>query len=152
MKQGNLYGLPTKRNFRCLEQMPLYQREIYSAVVEKYRNGGFSNPLEFLSKLREVSLHPDLDTMSEEKFFALDANEVINRSARLIKTFAILDEIKARGEKALIFVVSRKMQAILKHLLEEKFRTKILPPINGSMVRRVRSSLTSSKILLDSMY
>ena len=133
MKQGNLYGLPTKRIFRCLEQMPLYQREIYSAVVEKYRNGGFSNPLEFLSKLREVSLHPDLDTMSEEKFFALDANEVISRSARLIKTFAILDEIKTRGEKVLIFVVSRKMQAILKHLIEEKFRTKILPPINGTM-------------------
>ncbi len=133
MKQGNLQGLPTKKIFRCSEQMPLYQREIYSAVVEKYRNGGFSNPLEFLSKLREVSLHPDLDTMSEEKFFALDANEVINRAARLIKTFAILDEIKARGEKALIFVVSRKMQAILKHLLEEKFRMKILPPINGTM-------------------
>lgn len=113
--------------------MPLYQREIYSAVIEKYRTGGFSNPLEFLSKLREISLHPDLDTMSEEKFFEVDANEVINRSARLIKTFAILNEIKTRSEKVLIFVTSRKMQAILKHLLEEKFVIKILPPINGTM-------------------
>ena len=133
MKQGNLHGLPTKKVFRCSEQMPLYQREVYSAIIEKYRAGEFSNPLEFLSKLREVSLHPDLDTMSEEKFFELDANEVINRSARLIKAFAILNEIKTRGEKVLIFVTSRKMQAILKRLLEEKFAIKILPPINGTM-------------------
>ena len=133
MKQGNLQGLPTKKIFRCSEQMPLYQREVYSAVIEKYRDGEFSNPLEFLSKLREVSLHPDLDTMSEEKFFELDANEVINRSARFIKTFEILTEIKTRGEKVLIFVTSRKMQTVLKHLLEEKFRIKILLPINGTM-------------------
>ncbi len=133
MKQGNLQGLPAKKIFRCSEQMPLYQREVYSAVVEKYYAGEFSNPLEFLSKIREVSLHPDLDTMSEEKFFELDANEVINRSARLIKTFAILDEVKTRSEKVLIFVTSRKMQLILKRLLEEKFGIKILPPINGTM-------------------
>ena len=133
MKQGNLHGLPIKKVFRCSEQMPSYQREIYSAVIEKYLDGGFSNPLEFLLKLREVSLHPDLDTMSEEKFFELDADEVINRSARLIRTFAILNEIKIRGEKVLIFVTSRKMQTVLKHLLQEKFGTKILPPINGTM-------------------
>lgn len=133
MKQDNLCGLPTKKIFRCPEQMPLYQREIYSAALEKYRAGKFSNPLEFLFKLREVSLHPDLDTMSAEKFFELDADEVINRSARLIKTFELLNEIKIRGEKVLLFVTSRKMQAIIKHLLEEKFAIKILPPINGTM-------------------
>ena len=133
MKQDNLHGLPPKKIFRCREQMPLYQREIYSAVIEKYRNGRFSNPLEFLGKLREVSLHPDLDAMSEEKFFELDADEVIRRSARLIKTFALLDEIKIRGEKVLIFVTNRKMQAILRRLLEKIFAIKILPPINGTM-------------------
>ena len=102
-------------------------------MLEKYRRGEFSTAFEFLSELREVSLHPDLSIMSEEKFFDLDAQEVINRSARLIKTFQLLKEIKARGEKVLIFVTSRKMQAILKHLLEKVFGIKILPPINGTM-------------------
>ena len=141
MKQGNLHGLPTKKIFRCREQMPLYQREIYSAVIEKYRNGVFSNPPEFLRRLREVSLHPDLAAMSEEKFFELDADEVIRRSARLIKTFALLDEIKSRGEKVLLFVTSRKMQAILRRLLEKKFAMKILPPINGTMNGAARQRL-----------
>ena len=133
MKEDKLSGLPVKNVFLCREEMPRYQSEIYCAVLEKYRGGGFSSPLIFINKLREVSLHPDLGIMAEEKFFELDADEVIKKSARLIKTFEILSEIKTRGEKVLIFVTNLKMQAILKRLLKEKFGIKILPPINGSM-------------------
>ena len=133
MKEDYLSALPKKEIFICPQEMPPYQSKIYSAVLEKYRRGGFSSPLIFVDKLREVSLHPDLEIMSEEKFFKMNADAVINRSARLTKTFAILNEIKTRGEKVLIFVTSRKMQAILRLLLEEKFRIKILPPINGAM-------------------
>ena len=141
MKEDCLEDLSLKKIFLCREEMPRYQSEIYSAVFEKCRRGGFSTPLNFIDKLREVSLHPDLGTMSEEKFFKLDADEVINRSARLIKTFALLDEIKTRGEKVLIFVTSLKMQTILRHLLGKKFGIKILPPINGSMLGTARQKI-----------
>ena len=133
MKDGNLPALPAKNIFRCREEMPPYQAQIYSTVLAKYRRGGFATPLDFLRELREVSLHPDLGTLSEEKFFTLSADEVIGRSARLIKTFVLLVQIKVRGKKVLLFVTNRKMQAILKHLLEIKFGLKILPPINGTM-------------------
>ena len=133
MKEDKLSGLPAKNIFVCREEMPPYQSKIYSTVLEKYRRGGFSTPLNFIDELSKVSLHPDLATMSEENFFKLDAQEVIKRSARLIKTFALLDEIKARGEKVLIFVTSLKLQAILRRLLEDTFGIKILPPINGKM-------------------
>lgn len=133
MKDGNLPALPAKKVDICREEMPPYQAQIYSTVLAKYRRGGFRTPLDFLRELRTVSLHPDLGTLSEEKFFDLSADDVINRSARLIKTFALLDKIKARGEKVLVFVTSRKMQTILRRLLEVKFGMKILPPINGTM-------------------
>jgi len=133
MKENYLSALPVKNVTLCREEMPPYQAQIYSATLAKYRRGGFRTPLDFLRELRTVSLHPDLGTLSEEKFFDSDADEVIGRSARLIKTFALLDEIKARGEKVLIFVTSRKMQTILRRLLEIKFGMKILPPINGTM-------------------
>ncbi|MBQ3441803.1 MAG: restriction endonuclease [Selenomonadaceae bacterium] len=141
MKEDNLPALPDKKIFICREEMPPYQSKIYSTVLEKYRRGGFSTPLNFIDELSKVSLHPDLATMSEKSFFELDAAEVINRSARLIKTFAFLDEIKARAEKVLIFVTSLKMQAILRRLLEETFGIKVLPPINGKMNGAARQRL-----------
>ena len=144
MKEDRLPALPAKKISRCRAEMPPYQAKIYSAVLEKYRRGNFRTPLDFLRELREVSLHPDLLTLSEEKFFALDADEVIGRSARLMKTFALLDEIKARGEKVLIFVTSRKMQAILKHLLEVKFGMEIFPPINGTMNGAARQRIIAA--------
>lgn len=144
MKEDHLSELPAKKISRCREEMPPYQSKIYSTVLEKYRRGGFVTPLDFLRELREVSLHPDLPTMSEEKFFALGADEVIKRSARLIKTFALLNEIKTRGEKVLIFVTSRKMQAILKHLLEVKFAMEISPPINGNINGAARQKIIAA--------
>ena len=133
MKEDYLHDLPIKNIYLCREEMPPYQREIYYAVLEKYRRGGFKTPLNFINKLREVSLHPDLGTMAEEKFFELDAEKIIRRSARLIKTFELLKEIKTRGEKVLLFVTSLKMQMILQRLLEKIFAIKILPPINGKI-------------------
>ena len=133
MKEDYLSALPKKSIYLCPQEMPSYQSKIYCSVLEKYRRREFRTSFEFLAKLREVSLHPDLSTLSIEKFFELDADEIIKRSARLIKTFELLEQIKIRGEKVLIFVTSRDMQLILKRLLEEKFGLKILPPINGTM-------------------
>ncbi len=149
MKEDHLKNLPVKNIFTCREEMPTYQRKIYSAVLERYRRAGFVTPLNFINALREVSLHPDLATMSAEKFFTLDAQTVINRSARLIKTFDILREIKTRGEKVLIFVTSRKMQSILRRLLEKIFGFEILPPINGDMNGAARQRIIDKFKTLD---
>ena len=73
--------------------------------------------------IKELCLHKmpakNIFRCREEMPPYLSADEVIKRSARLIKTFALLDQIKARGEKVLVFVTNRKMQAILRHLLEK---------------------------------
>ena len=141
MKEDYLEDLPVKNVYLCREEMPPYQREIYYAVLEKYRRGGFATPLNFIGKLREVSLHPDLGTMTQEKFFELDADKIIRRSARLIKTFELLNQIKTRGEKVLLFVTNIKMQLVLRRLIEDKFAMKILPPINGEMIGELRQKI-----------
>lgn len=113
--------------------MPEYQKNCYIAVLKSVKGAICVNPLPIISDLRNISLHPDLATKSLESFFDMPTDEVIARSARLKKTFELLEEIKRRDEKVIIFVVSRKMQLILLHLVEQKFRLKLLPPINGSM-------------------
>lgn len=141
MKTDHLSDIPRKNIFRCPEEMPDYQRQCYSSILEAARLDNDVRPLNVIAALRDVSLHPDLSTKTLESFFETAADEVINQSARLKKTFAILDEIKRRNEKALIFVVSRKMQLILARLIEQKFNIKIAPPINGTMNGAYRQRL-----------
>lgn len=133
MKDDHLTGLPKKFIFPCPEEMPEYQKSCYLAVLKSIQLAICINPLPVIADLRNISLHPDLATKSLNSFFDMQADEVIARSARLKKTFELLEEIKNRNEKVIIFVVSRKMQLILIHLVEQKFRLKLLPPINGSM-------------------
>ena len=47
--------------------------------------------------------------------------------------FKVLEDVRQRDEKALIFLVSKKMQMILKHLIKEKFGIKLFNPVNGEM-------------------
>lgn len=133
MKDDHLSGLPKKNIFPCMEEMPEYQKKCYLAILKSIKGAICVNPLPIIADLRNISLHPDLATKSLESFFDMKPDEVIARSARLKKTFELLEEIKIRDEKVLIFVVSRKMQLILIHLVEKKFNIKLLPPINGSM-------------------
>lgn len=133
MKDDHLKGLPKKFIFPCPEEMPEYQKSCYLAVLKSIKGAICVNPLPVIADLRNISLHPDLATKSLESFFNTPTDEIIFRSARLKKTFELLEEIKNRNEKVIIFVVSRKMQMILIHLVEQKFKIKILPPINGSM-------------------
>ena len=133
MKSDHLSGIPKKNVFKCPEEMPDYQRRRYESVLDAARRDKKIHPLEVIAALRDISLHPELIEKNLDGFYEMPADEIITQSARLIKTFAVLDEIKRRGEKALLFVVSRKMQLIIVRLIEQKFGMKILPPINGTM-------------------
>jgi len=133
MKNENLPDMPQKNIFVCREEMPEYQKKCYFSILESVRRKNNFQPLKIIAELKNISLHPDLNTKSLSGFFSEPYEKIISESARLKKTFEILEEIKNRGEKAIIFVVSKKMQLILVRLLEEKFKIKILPPINGEM-------------------
>ena len=124
MKEEVLDALPPKENFMVERLMPAVQANAYAAVVNEARNqSGQGKMLEALQKMRQVSLAPTQRAMlpSDEAY--------LNSSARLVAAIEILEEIKARDEKVLIFVEYREAQAELSGILQRRFKLKKAPMI-----------------------
>jgi len=113
LKEDHLEGLPEKEIHTHRLAMPGPQAEAYHAAVLEARRG--APMLGVLQQLRSISLHPAAgDDAPDDPF--------IGQSARLVLTFRLLDEIRARGEKALVFVDSRAIQGPLMELLQRRYR------------------------------
>jgi hypothetical protein len=125
LKEDHLEGLPEKEVHYRPEVMPPRQAAEYRAVIEEARGEGTT--LGALQKIRSVSLHPYApgDT---------DADEYVADSARLKECFAILDEVHARGEKALVFIEFREMQDFLVQEIQQRYRlSEPVLVINGAV-------------------
>jgi SNF2 family DNA or RNA helicase len=142
MKESVLDGLPIKTLQAEPIEMPTPQavryREILVSALGNTKSGA---KLEAIQNLRLASLHPWLtekkvqDTALITKT-ANNLDEFILSSARIISLVRILDDIRLRndgaGEKALIFVNSRKMQDHLLVLFKEKYNLSHVALINGA--------------------
>ncbi len=113
LKEDHLSGLPDKQVHRHVVEMPSLQAERYEGFVLQGRQD--RSMLQTLHQLRSISLHPAAPTDS-------DPDRYIQESARLSKTFAILETIAQRHEKALLFVEAREMQDFLIVALRRHFR------------------------------
>jgi hypothetical protein len=127
--------------------MPAVQAAAYDAVrIELAGIRDRGQALRALHRLRTVALHPDLDG-------DLTAETWAEASARLIIAFAILDEIRKRGERALIFLESRKAQHRLAHILQRRYGLPRIDILNGdtpidrrrAMVRRFQRHLAKDE-------
>ncbi len=129
LKVDNLEGLPQKTNHVLPMAMPQIQAEAYAAAVRSARGTQKGKILQVLHTLRSVSLHPwntGEEPSSDEEF--------INSSARYISLFKVLDEIRTKNEKALIFLEFLKDQAFLAGLIQRRYQL-LEPPmlINGEV-------------------
>lgn len=116
MKDEVLEGLPSKTEHVRQVLMPDVQANAYSAVVaEARRRKNRGKMLEALQAMRAVSLAP-----LERSMVASD-EDYVRSSARLVATISILDEIRERGEKALLFVEMRAAQADLAGVLQRRY-------------------------------
>ena len=140
MKKDKLSGLPQKYVHVCREQMPDYQKRCYMSILAAAQQQNM-HPFMLIARMRDISLHPDIGTKRLDAFYQMPPDDIIGQSARLLATFRILAEVEARGEKALVFVVSKKMQAILKYVIEQKYHLQLLPPVNGSMNGQARQRI-----------
>lgn len=140
LKKEHLKGLPVKSTMQCRCTMPSIQQEAYINAIQQYKCYG-GHGFEIIAKLRDISLHPKLAELSIKSLPNMDIDEVINSSARLKKTFEILCTVRDKGEKALIFVISKKMQLILQYIIQKKFRINVATPINGDMNGERRQSV-----------
>lgn len=145
LKKDYLEGLPQKRIIPLEQPMPDIQRNAYETVIREARQqkGASKNAiLKTIGMLRDISLCPDLSIYNREALYSMDADAVIQSSARLQVTFDVLKDIQKRQEKVLIFVTSRKMQQLLRYLLIKKqYCKQILPPINGELLSERRQDI-----------
>ena len=119
LKEECLSSLPAKHVRPLPVAMPPRQTKAYDEAVARAMvvkgTGQRGRMLEVLHRLRGVSLHPmsPEDAGGDPEYFA--------HSARLASTFEVLDEIRQRDEKALVFCESLGMQALLAAELGRRF-------------------------------
>lgn len=101
--------------------MPRPQQTAYEKVLETFaqaserraaqssKSEGRDAALRAVHGLRAVSLHPDA---VGDTHITLEADGVRD-SGRLVATLAVLDEVRARGEKVIVFVINKKVQRAL---------------------------------------
>lgn len=140
-KTDYLEGLPHKEVIPKPVLMPPVQREAYEKIIALAKKGKKKDILQVIAMLRDTSLCPHLTSYSDSTFENMSVDVFFNMSARLKATFQTLVNIKARKEKVLIFVTSRKMQRILKRFLEKAFGISIQPPINGELIGLKRQQI-----------
>jgi SNF2 family DNA or RNA helicase len=132
MKEDALDALPKKHIHPLHTKMPAYQANAYSNAVAQAHKATGSGILQALHHLRSVSLHPFTNQSSN-----LQSDEdYIRSSARLSATINVLDEIKTKDEKALIFLESLDMQDAMELplILKTRYRLESLPlVINGTV-------------------
>jgi superfamily II DNA or RNA helicase len=145
MKHDELKGLPKKTAYVKNKPMPETQRSAYSdAIIEAQKKKGPGRMLEALHRLKSVSLHPFHPEQAEYPRY-------LSESARLDLLFEILDNIKAAGEKALIFVEALEMQPTLAAFIQRRYGLSRQPMIISGSVsgpkrqRRVNEFQASGK-------
>ena len=107
------------------DQLAAYNA-VVAAVVAAKRSGDGSRVhqvlLPSMQKLQRVSLHPALkDGEPQPGKDKAEAEAELKKSAKLDLLLKILDEIKGRGEKVILFVITKSLQRFLAHSLGMKY-------------------------------
>jgi SNF2 family DNA or RNA helicase len=132
-KEGNLSGLPKKTIWTGAEPtpreaahpalsavMPPAQQAAYDKVVNEVRQLAGQDKrgaaLSALQRLRAISIHPAL-VQTNEALLTFKVAE----SGKLQATFGLLREIRERGEKCIIFIISKRAQQLVAAALATEF-------------------------------
>jgi len=108
--------------------MPPEQANAYHAQLEKVQRREIKM-VQALQAFKRISLAPRRYDMWLE-----NVEDFISVSGRLTEFFRIVDAIKARDEKVLVFLESLELQPILAQIFKERYALRKLPLIiNGSV-------------------
>jgi hypothetical protein len=136
LAREHLPDLPPRHDDIVLrEEMRSAQLAAYEDAVELGRSDqGAGRVLEALQRLRAVSLHPDPNATED------DAG-LIAGSARLRIALGVLDEVKARGERALVFMDDLALMSRLAGLLQRRYALPNAPmTISGKVAGATRQA------------
>ncbi len=162
LKEDNLKGLPAKRHWVGVEQlatgdecqyaphiagvMESSQLEQYNQVVADVLDAKAMGTtrgviLPAMLKLREISIHQNLQdsALPELPQSVRGVRDFMFRSGKMTSVLSILDEIKVRQQKVIIFAMNKRLQTLLKLALVRIYGIHI-EIINGDT-----KAVTSSK-------
>jgi SNF2 family DNA or RNA helicase/HJR/Mrr/RecB family endonuclease len=165
LKEDNLEGLPCKNIFAGLkgdsiQYMPLlesmmsgHQLDVYDAAITSQQNSDVPQVLGTLQRLRDCSLHPrlvnggSLEPVKDKK----EITSISCESHKLSSLISLLDEIKSRQEKCIIFCVNKRLQMFLSITLGNLYKLGPLSIINGDAkaVSKRASTPTRTKMIED---
>ena len=113
---------------------------------EQFIVGHFkSKPLQILQHLQKLYQHPAL---LNDDYITRSTEWLINSSPKLLATIDLLNKIKSKNEKVLVFTLWIGMQAILQKVLSEKFGLKV-KIINGETNSKKTASSSADAIIED---
>lgn len=105
--------LPSKTLIELPVSLGMEQKQLYSAIISQVQKKMLSG-LQAIQKLRELCSHPAL---VDPNLKTLPVEAV----PKLAQTITLLQEIKNKDEKVLIFTELRLMQEIIRDAVREKF-------------------------------
>lgn len=127
--KDGILSLPAKNEIFPEVELTTFQEKLYCQLIENYKNNeNKESPLGVLQKLMELCAHPRLIQDDGDG----DSYKFINESGKLQRLIEIINEIKLKGEKAVIFTHYIKMQTILRKVIMDVFGINCLV-INGNI-------------------
>ncbi|SON52548.1 SNF2-related protein [Vibrio tapetis] len=159
IKEDNLEGLPEKRMYVGVQDeqwkylpelgktMAGYQLKVYDGVIEQLEESEENHVLGTLQRLRNGSLHPRLadggrlDAPKSKK----ELENIFNESDKFKSLLELLDSIKLRQEKCIIFAVNKRLQTFLSLALGLKYQLGPLSVINGDAKAVAKNKATPTR-------
>ena len=125
-KRMVLEDLPSRMDDRRSAPLGPRQMEYYAAVVRRLKERK-EIPLAAVQKLLAISSHPELYQKSRAP-----TDELVDECPKLQATIGILNEVRARQERVLLFTRFKGMQKILQDVIADFFGIHA-PIINGEV-------------------
>jgi hypothetical protein len=129
--QGNLVYAPSLTSTMQGQQLGAYEEVLKGYRAQQATEDMRGKALAVLQQLREISLHPRL--RQETNLITNDAasaRKVMSESAKLIVLLNTLDSIRIQGEKVILFMVTKRLQRLLKLWLDQIYGVNVAI-ING---------------------
>ena len=140
-------ALPNREFVSLVNEMPVDQASVYEETVTRAQMERETNPtrgtmLQALQRMRGISLHPEHPSTIIGRTELYD--RYIAQSARLEAAIEILDKVRERGEKMLVFIEYREMQRAFADILRHRYGLSHLPSIiNGQTPSARRQELVT---------
>lgn len=134
MKKDVAKDLPSLKNEVVKVEMTSAQWDLYKMILNLEdkceTNIGI---LQRIQKLRSISDHPYIEDWSKYR-----KDELVSSSAKLQSTIDLLENIRLKQEKAIIFTDNKKLQSLIQDVLCDKYNCYI-PIINGDTPTQQKS-------------